>query len=106
MDQLAIDYTARRDSGIQRAADHAGTRWNRLARGYLLEFVSRLQIGHDFLAENFREFAEDRGLEPPPDGRAYGHVLRSAARDLLIRKVGYAPAKSSNLSPKVLWRVT
>lgn len=104
MDQTTIEF--RRDDGIQRAADHAGPQWNRIARGYLLEFLARLSIGHDFLAENFREFAEGRGLEQPPDGRAYGHVLRSAARDLLIRKVGYAPAKSSNLSAKVLWRVT
>ena len=102
MDQLAIDFArARRDDGIERAGDHAGERWKRLARGFLLEFLSSHR--ERFLAENVREFAEIRGLEAPPDGRAWGAVIQSAARERLIRKVGYAPARSSNLSPKVQW---
>jgi hypothetical protein len=54
------DALSRRDEGIQRAADHAGIRWQRLARGFLLEFLSR-PIG-TFLAEDVRCFAEIRGL--------------------------------------------
>lgn len=103
MNQLAIDFVrARRDDGIQRAADHAGDQWRRGARGYLLEFLSS-QPG-PFLAEDARAFAESRGFAHPPDGRAWGVVFQSAARAGLIVKIGYAPAKSSNLSPKVQWR--
>lgn len=93
---------ARRDDGIQRAADHAGDYWRRCARGFLLEYLAT--HAEPFLAENVREFAEARHLADPPDGRAWGQVMRSAARDGLIVKVGYAPARSSNLSPKVQWR--
>jgi hypothetical protein len=101
--QMTIeDALSRRDEGIQRAAEHAGIRWQRLARGFLLEFLSR-PIG-TFLAEDVRCFAEIRGLESPPDGRAWGAVLQSAAREKLIEKAGYGAARSSNLSPKVLWR--
>lgn len=103
MSQLTIDFArARRDDGIQRSGDHAGDRWKRSARGYLLEFLTVRPS--PFLAEDVREFAEVRGLEAPPDGRAWGAVMRAAARDRLIDKVGYAPARSSNLSPKVQWR--
>ena len=102
MDQLPIDFAARRDRGILRAIDHAGADWQRGARGYLLEYLATHQ--GPFLAEDVREFAEARHFAHPPDGRAWGWVTRSAARDGLIVKVGYAPAKSSNLSPKVQWR--
>lgn len=101
-EQLAIDFArARRDDGIARAGEHAGHAWKRGARGYLLEYVAT-HTG-PFLAEDVRGYAEARGFEIPPDGRAWGAVFRSAARDNVIRKVGYAPAKSSNLSPKVQW---
>lgn len=102
MDQLAIDFVrARRDDGIQRAGDHAGDGWKRRARGYLLEYLATHSGA--FLAEDVREFAEERGLDLPPDGRAWGAVVQGAARDGCIRKIGYAPARSSNLSPKVQW---
>ena len=102
MTKLAMDVVrARRDKGIDRAGEHAGDVWKRRARGYLLEFLATNP--GPFLGEQLRWFAEDRGLPYPPDGRAWGGILKSAAHDKLIRKVGYAPAKSSNLSPKVQW---
>jgi hypothetical protein len=100
--QLSIDFArARRDDGIERAGDHAGDAWKRRARGYLLEYLAS-HAGR-FLAEDVREFAEARGLDLPPDGRAWGAVVQGAAREKVIRKVGYAPAKSSNLAPKCQW---
>lgn len=105
MEQLTIeDAIARRDDGIARAIEHAGQRWKRLARGYVLEYLAAQS--ESFLAEDARAFAERLGFEAPPDGRAWGAVIQGAAREGLIAKVGYAPAKSSNLSPKVLWRRT
>jgi uncharacterized protein (DUF934 family) len=41
--------------------------------------------------------------DKPPDGRAWGHAARAAQRYGWIRRVGYAPAASSNGSPKCLW---
>lgn len=102
MDQLPIDFArARRDDGIQRSAEHAGEAWRRGARGYPLEYLAF----HDgpFMAEDVREYAEGHGFQKPPDGRAWGIIFKSAARERLIFKAGYAPAKSSNLSPKVQW---
>ncbi len=103
MNQLALTFArARRDDGIQRSGDHAGDNWRRGARGYLLEYLASRD--GPFMAEDVREFAEARGFQRPPDGRAWGVVFQSAAREHLIVKVGYAPARSSNLSPKVQWR--
>lgn len=99
MTQLPL-VLARRDRGIQSSGDHAGSVWKRRATGYLLEYLAAHR--EPFLAEDVREFAAQ--LESPPDGRAWGSVFQEAARRGLIVKVGYAPAKSSNLSPKVLWR--
>lgn len=107
MEQLTIeDAIARRDDGIARSSDHAESAaigWKKRATGYLLEYLTTLRRGDDFLAEHVRDFA--RALDAPPDARAWGWVLRDAARRGVIVKAGYAPAKSSNLSPKVLWRV-
>jgi hypothetical protein len=102
------EAAARRDDGIERAASHAervSDGWKARARGYLLEYLATRRRGDDFLAEVAREFAEGRGMDAPPDGRAWGAVFQSAAREKLIVKAGYSPARSSNLSPKVLWRV-
>lgn len=112
MNQLSLTFArARRDHGIQQAGDHAGERWRKSARGYLLEYIARhprsqFPDGVTFLAEDIREYAEAHGFDRPPDGRAWGVVFQSAAREGLIRKAGYAPARSSNLSPKVLWAAT
>lgn len=100
---------ARRDDGIARAGEHAGKRWQRQALGYLLEFLTTPRSAEPFLVEVVREFAEGRGCDAPPDGRAWGIVAREAGREkpdrpAIILKDGYAPAKSSNLSAKVLWR--
>lgn len=104
-DQLTIDFArARRDDGITRAIDHAEAArqgWKKRAHGYLLEFLTTRRLGDTFLAEDVRQFAA--GLDAPPDGRAWGWVFQDASRRGFIVKAGYAPAKSSNLSPKVLW---
>lgn len=105
--QLTIeDAIARRDEGISRAAEHAervAEGWGRRARGYLLEYIASKPRGTTFLAEDVREFAEERGIDSPPDGRAWGHVMQAAKREGTIISRGYAPARSSNLSGKVLW---
>ena len=55
-----------------------------------------------FLIEQVREqLPED--FPHPVDGRSWGGVVQRAANDGIIRRAGYAAAKSSNCSPKPLW---
>ena len=94
---------ARRDDGMARAVEHADAvtaDWSERAMAALLDFV-RSHGDIPFMAEDVRVMADY--IPPPPDGRAWGAVFQRAARAGHIVKVGYAPAKSSNLSPKVLW---
>lgn len=88
-----------RDRGIRRAVEHADrvkSEWSKRAIESLLPIIAR-QTG-SFLFEDL--IAE---VEAPPDKRAFGAVVRELARMKVIRKVGYAPARTSHLSPKVLW---
>lgn len=96
----------RRASGMARADDHAASddqNWRVDAQSAVQMFCAAHE-GEQFLGEDVRTWAEDLELvTPPTEARAWGSVLRRAAADGLIRKVGYGPAKSSNLSPKTLW---
>lgn len=94
---------SRRDDGMQRAVEHADDvkpYWSDMAMTWVLVYRD---MHAEFLAEDVRAYAHAGGLPGPPDGRAWGAVIRRAAKAGHIVKVGYAPAKTSNLSPKVLW---
>jgi hypothetical protein len=94
----------RRDIGMERAVEHADAvqdSWSVDATAALLAYAHR--IGRSFLVEEVREAAT--WLPSPPDGRAWGAVTRRAALAGSIVRVGYAPAASSNCSPKCLWSV-
>jgi hypothetical protein len=104
----AMIAKARGESGAQRAADHAertAPGWQDRAFELLAMFAKvKAQVGTPFLGESFRAYASTNGLEDPPDGRAFGAVFKRAAREGVIESVGFAPANSSNRSPKTLWR--
>lgn len=99
------DVIAKRDLGISRAIQGAvnnDPEWFDAAYIGLLRFTMRHE--DPFLTEDVRAWSEQHGyVLPPENARAWGAVMRSAAKNGLIQKVGYRPAKSSNLSPKVLW---
>jgi hypothetical protein len=100
----------RRDAGIARAAaraDRECPKWTDTAYQFLVAYCRIYGPGHELHCEAMRELAVKHGAIPePPDGRAWGHVFRRAARAGLIRKTGrYVLAKSSNLSPKPIWAV-
>lgn len=95
----------RRDSGIASATQHANNEipsWSIQADNAMMAAI-HMHGKQPFLAEELIEVAVQGGAPSPPDGRAWGGVFRRLAIRGIIRKVGYAPAKSSNLSPKVLW---
>lgn len=96
----------RADEGIERAAakaDEGDPEWRRRA----VNAVAMYARAHEFLmAESVRQRAELDGLEPPPDSdpRAWGAIMRAAAKMKYIVADGYAPANSSNRSAKTRWR--
>jgi hypothetical protein len=109
--QLAFDLTLNeaRATGLlaaSKAANHANSQddgWKEKALHLFVKFAAKTPTA--FLTEDARKFAEENGLLPPPDGRAWGHVAKTAERLKYVRFDGYGAAKSSNGSPKVLWRV-
>jgi hypothetical protein len=77
-------------------ADRASDGWTEKAAMYLASYA---RLGDRFLIEE----ATVKYPHTPPDGRAWGAATRLASRRGWIRRVGYAPAASSNGSPKCLW---
>ncbi|MBP8177084.1 MAG: hypothetical protein KAX77_04895 [Xanthomonadales bacterium] len=92
--------------GMDRAAERADKiepDWFKRA----LSIVRTYALTHRaerFPAEKVVEYARALGLPDPPDGRAWGAVMRAARTEGAIAADGYMPTVSSNGSPKVAWR--
>lgn len=105
--QLPIDFFAARDrrmEGMRSSAQHAEDEapgWCIRAFRLMQQFAEREPM--PWMVEQFRVWAEKQGLDLPPDSRAFGGVTQRAIRRGVIVKVGYAPAASSNGSPKPLY---
>lgn len=101
------DAENRRDTGMALAVDKADRDQDGWSEDALFA-LERYLLAHPdgkFLAEDVRAWSEHMGfVEAPENARAWGAVFRKAANLKMIRKVGYAPSMSSNLSPKCLWR--
>jgi hypothetical protein len=105
MNQVTLDLfsSTRRDLGMARAADRADRAepgWTETALDLLRAFIAAHPA--PFLAEEFRAWAAGH-LADPPDARAFGAVMTAAKKLGLVEFVGYAPANSSNRSPKCRW---
>ena len=83
-------------------ADREIDEWTQKAVSLFAEYASKAPS--PFLTEEARQFAESRGLSSPPDGRAWGHVAKRCQRAGITVSDGFGSAKSSNGSPKVLWK--
>lgn len=98
---------AARDTGMAMAvgkADRDQEGWSEDAL-YALEQYLTAHPDVKFLSEHVREWGERMGfVDAPLNARAWGAVFRRAASLGIIHKIGYAPALSSNLSPKCLWK--
>lgn len=96
-----VQAELRRDLGVTRAANAA----HRNAPGWeddALAAVRRFALTHEtFIAEDARATI---AIPDGVDGRAFGAVMQRARREGLVRADGFAPANSSNRSPKVRWR--
>ena len=89
---------ARRDDAMQRVDANADDDWEDAA----IRLVRDLPRGHEFLTEDIRE-ALDAGGFHVHDRRALGPLVKAQQRAGIIDAIGYRAARSSNLSPKVLW---
>ena len=87
---------------VDRTEREGDPNWAENATHYLRWF-DRHQPGH-WTAEQFRSWAESKGLGKPADARSYGPIIAKAIRDGLIVKVGYAPTVSSNGSVRATYR--
>lgn len=85
-------------------ADSASMDWTQQASCLFVDFSKAVKKGQPFLTEDARAWAESQGLPPPPDNRAWGFIAKAMSQCGHVVSEGYAPAKSSNGSPKVLWR--
>lgn len=107
MNQLAIDFSAARigrDAGMNCAIDHAerdSAGWGDRAYAYLTSYIVRHQS--DFMTEDVRLYAAAEGLDPPPDNRAWGAVIVRAVKLGVLRKTGFAPAKTGHCRPMQIW---
>lgn len=106
--QLDLDMPRaelRRDLGVARsqaAAERNVPGWTEIALGYVRKYAQR---NAPFLTEECRVWAIVQGCPQPQNKKAWGAVMQSAQRRGIIEACGYAPAASSNCSPKVLWRI-
>lgn len=100
---------AKRDRGMHLAEQKAikdDPRWTDDAMGAVAMYCTA-HPGAEFLTEDVRDFCAELDLaDAPENAKAWGPLMRKAAKDGLIRKVGFAPARSSNMAPKVLWMAT
>jgi hypothetical protein len=100
LDAAIARATTNRDVGIE----HAAVGQENRSPGWIEECVALLAEWSrgrgQFLAE---DFVASGLCTPPAEPRAWGAVFQCAARRGILRRAGYARARSSNLSPKVLW---
>lgn len=104
--QTKAEARERAETGMQLAtekADRDEPGWSDLAYLALEKYCLAHPWKH-FLAEDVREWAEKRGMVPAPENaKAWGSVMVRAKKEGLIDNRGYAPANSSNRSPKTQW---
>lgn len=90
-----------------RHADAKLAQWVTRACVFVLGYAQTYHADKSaFLIEDAREFAEQSGLTAPPDPRAWGQAAQQLQRRGELVSAGYAPARSSNGSPKVQWRLS
>ena len=99
----------KRNEGIEQsyaAQNHRCLDWGRQAQTHMHRWLCTKAATENWSIEDFREYAESRGLPEPENGSAYGRVVSTAARRGLIKFQGYYPASraSAHSRPLRVWR--
>ncbi len=95
-----------RDAGIKKAIDHAEEtefKWSVQAFGFLLIFI---KSNDTFMCEDVRLKANS--IVPwPPSQRAWGGIIRRAAKAGLIKRIGFQNVKNvkAHCTPASVWKV-
>lgn len=103
--------TQLRDAGMKLASESAeqdSWGWNETAYQLLTEFVKTKNYYDEWMCEEFREFAMEKGLPEPPSKRAFGSVIIKAAKNNLVQKIGYGITTNPkcHATPATLWAKT
>lgn len=88
-------------AAARRAEEATGTAWTQTAAALIAEYARR--NAGVFLIESARFWAASR-VPAPPDQRAWGSATKVAVRRGWIIPAGFAPARSSNGSPRPAYR--
>ena len=91
--------------GAKRALEHAEAvepEWPEVA----FDALVRVYQASPEVSMTIEQARQASGLDSPADQRAWGGVVQRMSRRKIIKRAGYAPAKSSNGSPKPLWVLT
>lgn len=95
------------EAGQAQALEHAvemnGDAWRIAAFAFLDGYARQ---GVEFRMEQVRAFAEEYGLPPPPDARAWGAIASGAVRRGLIERVRYEPCENvkAHCALVTVWR--
>lgn len=90
------------EKGIRESHDHAEAvrgAWTDRAVKKVDEYA---KLTFEFMAEDVRDWAYASGLEEPPAEGAWGTVMRWAAAQGIIHRVGTRPAKSPGQHGKLM----
>jgi hypothetical protein len=85
-----LDAIEARDKGINKALTHAEQEcegWGEKAYDLIKQYLS--EVSTSFMAEEIRSYAAMYDFPLPPHARAWGAVIVRAAKEGLIKKVGY-----------------
>ena len=82
----------------------SNTEWVSQAAQFFADYATNKACGHTFLSEEVKGYWERLGHPEPHDARAWGLAAKKAAREGHVHVVGFGAAKTSNGSPKALWR--
>ncbi len=96
MTQQSIHYNiTKTNEAIQAAADHANAvhpGWSEQAYGFLKEYI---KTNRSFMTEDVRYASQ--GIVPiPPHLRAWGSVIKKAAKECLIKHARYEQVKTAS----------
>jgi len=84
-----------RDEGMARVEQSSGPEWNQQAYYWSLKFLNSLEMA-EFTSEHIRNFAYENGLPQPPDGRAWGPVMKKLTDQKIITPHGWTKSIMAN----------
>lgn len=94
-----------RDTGMKKAATSANSKytgWGDIAYDFLLRYAAKVP---SFMTEEVRQAAKD-DVPIPPSLRSWGAVVRKAAKNKDIRRIGYKKVTNSkaHCTPAAVWK--